>query len=270
MQNFYIISNTNKDLDGNFSKQIIEYLHMKNVNVYTDNDNCDADEIDVVIVLGGDGTLLKAVSDFKGSNALFMGINIGTLGFLTDADMNSYMQCLDKVISNDYIVDERMMISGSIYRDGTLVYQNTALNDIVVNRYGNLRIIDFDIYVNGQYLSSYSADGVIISTATGSTAYSLSAGGPIIQPNAELIMLTPICPHTLNKRSIIFGPKDRVVIKMCDCKKLSEKRIATFDGEHYFELNTNDEIVITRSTTTTRLLKTNNDSFLLRVREKLM
>lgn len=270
MQNFYVICNTGKDLDGSFSNQIIQYLNEKKVNVYTEKDNCDVDLIDIVIVLGGDGTLLKAVRDFKGNNAMFMGINIGTLGFLTDGDMKSYRQCIDKVLENDYTIDERMMISGCIFRDGSLVYENTSLNDIVVNRYGNLRVIDFDIYVNDEYLSSYSADGVVVSTATGSTAYSLSAGGPIIQPNAELIMVTPVCPHTLNKSSIVFGPKDKIVIKMCDSKKTADERIAAFDGEHYFKVLTNDEIVITRAVATTKLVKTNNDSFLLRVREKLM
>jgi NAD+ kinase len=139
-----------------------------------------------------------------------------------------------------------------------------------VNRCGNLIIVDFDIYVNDKYLSSYSADGVIVATATGSTAYSLSAGGPIIQPNAQLIMVTPICPHTLNKRSLIFGPNDKITIKLSDSKRTDANRIATFDGEQYFTVNTNDEIVITRSETITRLIKTNNDNFLSRVREKLM
>ena len=270
MNNFYIISNQNKDPDGTFSRQIIDYLNYKNVNVYTENDHCDLNSVDYVIVLGGDGTLLKAVRDFNGEKASFLGINIGTLGFLTDSDMNSFRDCIDKILCGDYTVDERMMIKGCIYRNGKVIYQNTSLNDVVVNRYGNLRVVDYDIYVNDEYLTSYSADGVIVSTATGSTAYSLSAGGPIIQPNAELIMVTPVCPHTLNKRSLIFGSKDKVMIKLCDSKKLSEKSIATFDGEHYYQLQTDDEIVITKSSSTTKLIKTNKDSFLHRVREKLM
>lgn len=270
MDRFFIISNTGKDENGVFSDKIERYLKEKGATVYRDESDCDPDDIELVIVLGGDGTLLKACRDFKGKNAMFMGINIGTLGFLTDSDMDSYKECLDKVLSGDFTVDERMMISGRLHRDGECIYENTALNDIVVNRYGSLRIIDFDIYVNGEYLSSYSADGVIVSTATGSTAYSLSAGGPIIQPNAEVIMVTPVCPHTLNKRSIVFGSKDTIVIKMCDSKKLDEERIATFDGEHYCRLTTDDEIVISKAAATTKLVKTNNDSFLLRVRERLM
>jgi NAD+ kinase len=270
MRAFYVISNELKDEGNIFSEKIVEYLRAKGLYVFRKGETHDFDSIDVVIVLGGDGTLLKAVREFKGKNALFMGINIGTLGFLTDADMNCYEQCLDKVLANDYIVDERMMICGKIIRDGRLIHENTALNDIVVSRCGNLRTVDYDIEVNGQYLSSYAADGVIVATATGSTAYSLSAGGPIIQPNAELIMLTPICPHTLNKRSIIFGSKDEVVIKLTDKKQTAGERIATFDGEQYFKVETGDEIVITRAQSTIKLIKTNDDSFLSRVREKLM
>ncbi len=270
MQNFYVISNELKDSDNMLSRQVAKYLSDRGVKAYLRHDEFDADSIDVVVVLGGDGTLLKAVREFEGSNALFLGINIGTMGFLTDTDMDSYTSCLDRVLNDDYIIDERMMIKGEIYRDGALIYENTSLNDIVVSRYGNLIIVDFDVYVNDKYLSTYSADGVIIATATGSTAYSLSAGGPIIQPNAELIMVTPICPHTLNKRSLIFGPKDKVTIRLSDIKKTDTKRIATFDGEQFFTVNTNDEIVITRSATVTKLIKTNNDSFLSRVREKLM
>ena len=128
----------------------------------------------------------------------------------------------------------------------------------------------FDIYVNDQYLSSYSADGVIVSTATGSTAYSLSAGGPIIQPNAELMMLTPICPHTLNKRSIVFGAKDTITIVMSDNKRVLEERIATYDGEKFYNVITDDKIVITKSDKVSSFIKTNKDSFLQRIREKLM
>jgi len=228
------------------------------------------EDAECVIVLGGDGTLLKAARDLNDKGIAILGINIGTLGFLTDADMDTYEQAITSVINNDYTIDERMMLEGRIYRDNRLVYENMSLNDIVINRFGNLRLIDFDISVNGQFLSAYSADGVIVATATGSTAYSLSAGGPILQPNAKLIMLTPICPHTLNKRSIIFDCNDVIAITMMDNKKLYEERIATFDGEEFFNVITGDTIEITKSDKVSRFIKTNKDSFLKRVREKLM
>ncbi|MCI8427646.1 MAG: NAD(+)/NADH kinase [Lachnospira sp.] len=265
MNKFYIISNSIKDPQRAALNEISNYIiHHKGFVLDTPKD-CEC-----IIVLGGDGTLLKAARDLNHSELPLLGINIGTLGFLTDADMDTYKLAIDSVINNDYIVDKRMMIKGKIYRENQLIYENMALNDVVINRCGNLRVIDFDICVNGQFLSSYLADGVIIATATGSTAYSLSAGGPILQPNAKLIMVTPICPHTLNKRSIIFDCNDVVSIKITDNKKLSEERIVTFDGEQFFNVRTDDIIEITKSRRMSRFIKTNKDSFLKRVREKLM
>ena len=183
--------------------------------------------------------------------------------------MNNVFDTLDKVIADSYEIDSRMMLEGHVYRGDELIYEDTALNDVVVNRCGTLRIIDFAIYVNGTFLNTFSADGVIISTATGSTAYSLSAGGPIIQPNASLIMVTPVCPHTLNQRSIIFSPEDEVTIVMKDNKNLSEGRVATFDGEAFCNVVTNDKIVIKRSDKVSRFIKTSNVSFLERIRNKM-
>ena len=162
-----------------------------------------------------------------------------------------------------------MMLDGKIYRDDELIYEDVALNDVVLSRRRILRVIDFDIYVNGEYLNSFAADGVIVSTPTGSTAYSLSAGGPIVQPNAHLIMITPICAHTLTQRSIIFEQNDEIVIQMNDNKKLSEERVATYDGESYCNVITGDRVVITRSDKTARLIKTSRISFLERIRNKM-
>ena len=162
------------------------------------------------------------------------------------------------------------MIEGRIYRKGKLIYKNTALNDIVINRCGALRIIDIDLGVNGEYISSYSADGMIVSTATGSTAYSLSAGGPIIKPNAQIIMLTPICPHSLNKRSLIFDSADKIEIVMSDNKGLQEERVASFDGELFCNVITGDVIEIAKSEQVSKFIKTNNASFLQKIREKMM
>jgi NAD+ kinase len=129
--------------------------------------------------------------------------------------------------------------------------------------------MEFDVYVNNKYLTTYNADGVIISTATGSTAYSLSAGGPIIQPTAKLLLMTPICPHSLNSRSIIFDEDDMVSIVIKDSKKLNEKRIVTFDGEHFFEVVSGDVINICKAKEVSKFIKTNKASFLERIRNKL-
>lgn len=281
--NFYIIANKKKDPNHDMTNKIMEYLRSKgkqcecqdidesidNKDYKYTNADCVPNDTDCVIVLGGDGTLLQAARDLINTDIPLLGVNIGTLGFLTDTDMENVTETLSMVLEDKYEIDSRMMIDGYIYRNNELIHINTALNDVVINRMGILSVIDFDIYVNDEYLNSYSADGVIVSTATGSTAYSLSAGGPIVQPNAQLLMMTPICPHTLNKRSIIFGADDEIMIKIGDNKKLKEERVATFDGERFYRMVSGDTIVVKRSQKKAKLIKTNKLSFLQRIRTKM-
>lgn len=286
MRNFYIVANREKDPDGineNIIAGILKELgadcSCQSFNVqekvkekgyrYT-NPDFVPNNTECVIILGGDGTLIQAAIDLNEKNIPLLGINIGTMGFLADTDMSTARETLENVVNDRFEIDLRMMLDGSIYRNGEVIYRNIALNDIVINRCGILRVIDFDVSVNDEYLSSYSADGVIVATATGSTAYSLSAGGPILQPNAKLIMVTPICPHTLNKRSIIFGAEDTIVIEMKNTKMSTEERIASFDGERFFNVITGDRIVIKQSDRVSGFIKTNKTSFLQRIREKMM
>ena len=286
LKSFYIISNKIKDPD-NKNAEIIRDIIIRNgsecvcqtsddvTNVenngyrYTNPDTIP-NETECIIVLGGDGTLLQAAIDLNCKNIPLFGVNIGTMGFLTDADMNTVEEALVNIINGRFETDCRMMLDGNIYRGNEIIYSNIALNDIVMSRYGSLRVIDFDILVNNEYLSTYSADGVIVATATGSTAYSLSAGGPILQPNAQLIMVTPVCPHTLNKRSIIFGANDTITIEVRDSKRQEDERVVSFDGEPLCQLVTGDKIVITKSEKAAKFVKTNKASFLQRVREKMM
>lgn len=283
MKTFYIVTNQTKDSELKYTNSIITYLKEKGAVGIYDEDSCKVDGteycytnaglvpdgVDCIIVLGGDGTLIQAARDLNEKNIPLLGVNIGTLGYLTDTDMNTVFDTLDNLMNDNYEVDTRMMLDGKIYRDGKIIYEDVALNDVVLSRSGILRVIDFDIFVNGEYLNSFAADGVIVSTATGSTAYSLSAGGPIVQPNARLIMITPICAHTLTQRSIIFEQNDEIVIQMNDNKKLSEERVATYDGESFCKLVTGDRVVITRSDKVAKLIKTSKISFLERIRNKM-
>lgn len=283
MNNFYVVANKSKDPEMEVAYEIMNYLKSKgkccqcqpfdedleNTQYrYTNAEKVPAG-VECIIVLGGDGTLIQAARDLKKLDLPLWGINIGTLGFLTDAEKDSMYQAMDSLMADDYVVDKRMMLEGEVYRNGECICYNTALNDIVINRSGTLRVIDFDIFVNGEYLSSYSADGVIVSTPTGSTAYSLSAGGPIVKPQAEILVITPVCPHTLNKRSIILGRDDVITIKMSDNKGLSEQRVASYDGELSCGMITGDEIVIKKAEQKISFIKTNKLSFLQLVREKL-
>ena len=281
--NYYIIANKNKDPEHQMTNRIMGFLKdmgkqcgCQDIDEDTDgtqyrytNADIVPENTDCVIVLGGDGTLLQAARDLIDRELPLLGVNIGTLGFLTDTDMDNVKETLCQIDEGRFEIDSRMMLDGYVYRNNELIYQNTALNDVVINRRGILSVIDFDVCVNDEYLNSYSADGVIISTATGSTAYSLSAGGPIVQPNAQFLMLTPLCPHTLNNKSIIFGTDDEISIQIGDNKKLKEERVATFDGEMFCHMISGDRIVIKRSDKKTRLIKTNKLSFLQRIRTKM-
>lgn len=295
MKHFYIVTNRYKDPDGVNTRIIADFLQSRGAicvcqmdqdEHYNSDDRCAysdsslvPDDAECVIVLGGDGTLIQASRELSDKKIPFIGVNIGTLGYLTDTDMSRVEETLECLIRDEYDIDSRMMLDGCIYRNDECIFTDMALNDVVINRNGALRIIDFDIYVNGEYLNTYSADGVIVSTATGSTAYSLSAGGPIIQPTARLIMVTPICAHSLNQRSIIFGAEDEIMIIMKDNKMASGRkagslksdsaRVATFDGESYCELVTGDRIVITQSERISQFVKTSRISFLERIRNKM-
>ena len=284
MKSFYIVTNTTKDPDLVYTNSILDYLNKHNVSCIYNPDSADVehtdycytnadivpDDTECIIVLGGDGTLIQAARDLNSKNIPLLGVNIGTLGYLTDTDMNTVYDTLESLINDCYEIDTRMMLDGKIYRDDELIYEDVALNDVVLSRRGILRVIDFDIYVNGEYLNTYSADGVIVSTATGSTAYSLTA---------RLIMVTPICPHSLNQRSIIFAADDEIMIEMKDNKSSSGRmtgslkndsaRVATFDGESFCEVVTGDRIVITQSERISRFVKTSRISFLERIRNKM-
>ncbi|MBR4758908.1 MAG: NAD(+)/NADH kinase [Lachnospiraceae bacterium] len=224
-----------------------------------------------ILVLGGDGTLLQAARDTLGLGIPLLGVNLGTLGFLAEIEKNDIDQALDKLLADDFTSEERMLLSGSIVRDGEKIYDGHALNDIVVGRSGHLMVLPVQLMVNGQQLVSYLADGMIVSTPTGSTAYNLSAGGPIVSPAARLMVVTPICPHTLNTRSVILSPEDQVEILLGDSKDGQD----TVKGEVYFDgglpviVSKTDRIVIRQSSLSVTLIRLNSESFLKQLHNRL-
>ncbi len=163
-----------------------------------------------------------------------------------------------------------MMLSGGVFREGKCVVRDYALNDIVISRRGSLQVLHFHIYVNGRFLNGYVADGMIVATPTGSTGYNMSAGGPIVEPGASLLLLTPICPHTLNTRSIVLSPEDEVVIEIPEGRENCVQTVeASFDGSHRVILNTGDKIIIQKASKTTEILKLNTESFLEILHKKM-
>ena len=223
-----------------------------------------------IIVLGGDGTLLQAARDVVDLEIPLFGINMGTLGYLAEIDQYSIYPALDRLMSDRFTIEKRMMLFGTLIHEGQAENSDIALNDIVISREGSLRVVRFNNYVNDTYLNTYKADGIIISTPTGSTGYSLSAGGPIISPAASMILMTPLAPHTLNTRSIVFAPEDVIEVELGEGKEGGiEKGMAYFDGAAAMPMVTGDRIRIEKSTKATRIIKINNISFLETLRKKL-
>lgn len=280
MKRFYLIANEVKDPDGFYRQKITSYLETRNAEVGCADNSlpfskrcqsgmCGLEEPDCVLVLGGDGTLLRAARNMVDKDIPLLGINLGTLGYLAEVEIAAIEDALDKLLADQFTREERMMLAGQVMREGK-AEENFALNDIVISRCGSLQVLIFHIYVNGQFLNGYSADGMIVATPTGSTGYNMSAGGPIVEPGARLLLLTPICPHTLNTRSIVLAPDDEIRIEIPEGKDGQLQTVeASYDGSHKIRLQTGDNIVIRRADKTTGILKLNTESFLTVLHKKM-
>lgn len=275
MKRFYLITNEVKDPQGGITQKIISYLENHGASaVCVKNEkqtlmHFGSQGTDCALVLGGDGTMLRAARNMMDSDIPLVGINLGTLGYLAEVESAHVEEALDKLLQGDFIRENRMMLSGRVEKQEK-IQEDYALNDIVISRCGSLQILTFHIYVNGQFLTTYCADGMIVATPTGSTAYNLSAGGPIVRPGAKMILLTPICPHTLNTRSIVFAPEDEIAIEIPRGKDGGLQRMeASFDGSQKITLQTGDRIVVRRADKTIGILKLNTESFLAVLHKKI-
>ena len=264
MKHFLIYTNRHKDKNLTVTERIRSYLETKGQRVSLKTEGIDWKEAaDCIIVLGGDGTVLRAARETRELNIPIIGVNLGTLGYMTEIEPENLEEALDRLIQGDYERESRMMLYGKAFLEDSITKEGWALNDIVIARKGPLQIIRFNIYVNGQFLNDYSADGMIVTTPTGSTGYNLSAGGPLVEPKAKLIMLTPICPHTLNQRSIILSAEDVIEIEIPQSSDGSVQTVeASFDGGHGIPLRTGEKIRITQSEKITEFLRLNRVSFL--------
>jgi len=224
-----------------------------------------ARETDLLLVFGGDGTMLRAARDIAGSATPLLGINIGGLGFLTAVPSDELPRALNHVWRGEFKYESRALIevSGRCHGQPT---SETALNDIVVSRGALSRLIGLDVSVDGELVTHYRCDGLIISSPTGSTAYSLSAGGAVVFPTADVFTLTPICPHALSNRSLIFPLSSIISIKAANPAPAT---ILSVDGQVVAELDTGDEVTIRRSRRAVRLMHLADSSFLETLRRKL-
>ncbi len=210
----------------------------------------------LIISLGGDGTLLRAARDFASYHTPLLGINLGGLGFLTEIPISKYKEGLTRILEGEYKEEERLILKIAVHRARKKVGSFVALNDVVISKAGIPRIINLRTFVSHEFITTYSADGLVISTPTGSTAYSLSSGGPVVHPNLGVIILSPICAHTLAVRPLIVSRREKIkVILGCGLEKV----LLTMDGQVDFDLEDGDVI---------RAGEASYQAILIRMREK--
>ncbi|MHB8482991.1 MAG: NAD(+)/NADH kinase [Nitrospiria bacterium] len=261
-------------------EELLNWLNDKKKEVYLDSETASRftdhpyffnvpllpQEVDLMIVLGGDGTLLSVARLIEGNNVPILGVNLGGLGFLTEINFEDLYPTLEKIFQNEFLVDERMMLKTNVDRQGKKIVHSHVLNDVIINKGTLAKMIKLEIYSNGQFLSSLRGDGLIVSSPTGSTAYSLSAGGPILYPSVDAIILTPICPHTLTQRPIVIPSHMKVEIIL---KSKDEGARVTFDGQVGFSLRLEDQIHIEKSEAKTQLIRSPGLSYFDVLRNKL-
>lgn len=222
--------------------------------------------VELVFVLGGDGTLLGMARRFARFRLPILGFNVGNLGFLSEAEPEDLSMAVDRVISGDYVIEERLMVEAEVIRDGQTIQKGVALNDIGIAKGSFGRMISCTVKMNGMFLGSYSGDGLIVSTPTGSTAYSLSCGGPIVYPEIQALLLTPICPHTLTSRPMVL-PANSVLELKVSASHLDMG--ITIDGQIGYPLQNGDIVRVKKSEYPALLIKWQERSFFEVVRRKL-
>lgn len=225
-----------------------------------------AGKIDLLIVLGGDGTLLSAVRALGGQRVPILPVNLGGLGFLTSVTREEVYPALEQVLAGKHGTSERMMLEAEILRNGGVTKRQSALNDAVVNKAALARMLEFDLNVNRAHVGRYRADGLIVATPTGSTAYSLAAGGPIVHPEVDALLITPICPHMLTNRPLVVPDTARVEI---DIAAAEEPVHLTLDGQIGFQLEPNDRVAITKSASRVVFIRPPEKTYFEVLRSKL-
>lgn len=253
------------------------HLEGKGVNVVS-LDNADpestysrglqrVEELDLAIVVGGDGTMLNAARSLAGHDVPLIGVNLGRLGFLTDVPADQMCEVLDNILAGEYSITERALLRAEIHNEGEVVYSAIAVNDVVVSKGETARLLDFPVYVNDMFVTDVRGDGMIVATPTGSTAYALSAGGPICQPSVDAIELVPICPHTLSNRPILLNDSSRIVIGPVSFPAGSAH--VSIDGHLQYTFRAEERVVVRRASRVVRLVRPRGHNNFAALREKL-
>jgi NAD+ kinase len=225
-----------------------------------------SDTVDLLIVLGGDGTLLSAARALGGRSVPILGVNLGGLGFLTSVTLEELYPVLEQVVAGDYRTSDRMTLQATVTHDGNVSGPHLALNDAVVNKSAMARMLEFDVYVDNSHVGRYRADGLIVATPTGSTAYSLAAGGPIVHPDLDVLVITPICPHMLTNRPLLIPGFAEVGV---DFSAAEEPAYLTLDGQTGTQIGLNHRVAITKSENKVKLVRPTDKNYFEILRSKL-
>ncbi len=261
--------------------ELVDYLKNNNKKILFDNNSAPLmknelghkkekllKEADMVVCLGGDGTLLKTARRTNKKKVPVLGVNMGTLGFLTETTPDKMYSALDRVFDNNYVIDRRFILRITIYRDGQKLYTNLALNDAVINQGLFARLIDLRLEVNQRKIIDFEADGIIVATPTGSTAHALSAGGPIVHPSVYSFVVVPVCPASLSVRPIVI-PNDRQLKIIVQTHRVKEHVGLTLDGQETFDLEYGDEIKIRKSSRHFDMIRITGENYYKMLRQKL-
>ena len=275
MKHFLTITNIQKDEKKSFTKEVKDYIEQKGgtcLCYYSSGNKERVEQIDpkqipegveCILVLGGDGTLIRAARDLYHWNIPMLGVNLGTLGYLCEVERSNIRAAIDEIMQEHYMIERRMMLEGYCVIDGKEQKSRAAFNDIIIHRGTNPSVKTLIIRVNGEYLNTYVGDGIIVATPSGSTAYNMSAGGPIVDPKAKLLLVTPINSHSLNAKSIVLSADDEIEIEISARNhETDDSAEVSFDGDYPSNLGFGDKIVIKKAEQATNILKLSKLSFL--------
>jgi NAD+ kinase len=279
MKRIGIIAKQNKPEAVQVVKELVGWLKDRTVECFVEPEmaqavshaSLDKDEmpqaVDMVVVLGGDGTLLAAARALQKNRIPLLGVNLGGLGFLTEITLDELYPMLEAILRGDFKTDERMLLDVRIWRKEKVIDEFTVLNDVVINKGALARIIELETNVDDAHLTTFRADGLIISTPTGSTGYSLSAGGPIVYPSLQSIIITPICPHNLTNRPIIVPKEAAITVTLCSG---DAEVFLTLDGQVGFKMKLQDKMEVKKGKGAITLIKSPSRGYFEVLRTKLM
>ena len=279
MKTVAIVAKTGSPLAKDGVRSVSEWFHEKGVTTLFEEGTArlvgaDAStkevivgNADMVVVMGGDGTFLSAARMMQTVTAPIMGINLGSLGFLTEFTLEESLLALEKIVAGDFHYEERIMIDVKIVRGEETIAAHTALNDIVINRKALARMVKVEATIDGAFVNEYTADGLIVATPTGSTAYNLAANGPIVHPSLTALIISPVCPHTLSNRPVVIP--DKVALELRLAPGRIDEAVISIDGQVGYEIAPKDRIIVRRSKQVTRVILSPNKNYYQILRDKL-